>query len=464
MSRAPRWPGLLLALGVLWGGGGCPGPGECFNSPTSQQPDKQLFEVGREVSLQVPVGVTTFCDGDTVPQQVPQSVTVEVYGPENEPISATAQLSPGGERATVRFTPVVTGRFHVLVAFAPVGSLQQFGVFVAEDRRQEAPMERLTWTTTCPYVDRTLQGTWLCGPLAMRGPQGTLQALSNDSQHTVVAGDVVWVVDGARVVRYVDTGTGPLVSTGDAAFPPDRRPGDSIAPLHTRLATGDELLLLGDTHLYRYTFSAQGAVSAAPATRWTSQYNPGLGLDQTAGLMVRAGARVLVVGVIQDTVTFELRAQACPFQVSTATGAYIPVPHETCQRLVGDVVGYEDGVVWTRTSAFSNNSGRVETLRRYEASGGQLVEESALALDGQMLINVPPLRPGPTFPSLLGSNGFGVGPYAAPRWRAEKRALELELIPAPFNTSPARLGQRYLWTESQGGGVAVYPRVRPSNP
>jgi hypothetical protein len=455
---------LLLALGVLGGGSGCPDSGQCSTSPTLQRPDKQLFELGREVSLQVPVGTTTFCEGEASPQQVPQSVTVEVYGPENESISATAQLSSGGAMATVRFTPGVTGRYHVLVAFAPVGSLQQFGVFVAEDRRQEAPMERLTWTTTCPYLDRTLQGTWLCGPLAMRGPQGTLQALSNGAYHTVVAGDVVWVVDGARVVRYVDTGAGLLVATDDAPFPPDRSTGDTVPTVHARLATGTELLVLVDTHLYRYTFSAQAGVSAAPVTRWTSRYNAGMGLDQTAGILVRAGDRVLVVSIIQDSATFELRAQACPFQVGTAAGAYVPVPNETCQRLEGDVVGYEDGVVWTRTSTF-NNGGRQETLHRYTATGSGLVEDSSLALDGQVLINVPPLRSGPTYPSLLGMNTFGSGPYAAPRWRPEKRALELELIPAAFSTSPARLGQRYLWTESpQGGGVAVYPRLRASSP
>jgi hypothetical protein len=457
--RTPRWPSLLLAL-VALGGSGCPDPGECFNTSTPQPPNRQLLQAGKEAFIDVSVGFTTQCQDVDGPSQVPESVTVEVHGPENQPIPATAELFPSGMLARVRFTPPVTGRYHVLVAFAPVGSLQQFSVFVVEDRRQETPMARFGWASTCPYVDRTLQGTWLCGAMAVREPQGTSQSLANSAEQVVVAGDVVWVVEGSRVVRYVDTGTGPLVATGTAPYPP---PGGPSGPaLHARLATGDELLVATDPHLYRYTFSAEGGLRSAPATQWGQQFSPGMGADMAAALLVRAGDRVLVVHRVQDTTTFEVRTQACPFRASTATGPYAPVQGQPCQRLAGEVVGFEDGGVWTRSQAFSTN-GSEETLRRYAAVNGQLVEDGVLALDGQLLVNMGPLRPGAILPSLFSS--FGGGPYAGPRWSPEKRTMELELTPMLGSFGPARLGQRYYWVDSiQGGSVVVFPRQRPSSP
>lgn len=461
--RAPRWPSLLLALVALGGGSGCPGPvGECFNTSTPQRPNQALFEAGKEVVFQVPAGLSTFCEQVEDQAQFPESVTVEVHGPDNQPIPATAELLSGGMQARVRFMPTVTGRYHVLVAFAPVGSLQQFGVFVAEDRRSEAPLVRFSWTTSCSYVDRTLQGTWLCGPAAMRGAEGTRQELGNSSGHPVVSGDVVWLVEPSRVVRYVDTGTGPLVVTGSAPFPPNRSPTDGLVQVHARLASGNELLVATLPDLYRYTFTAEGGVQAAPATRWGPQFSGVMGQDQIAAVLVRAGSRLLVVSRSQDPATFETRTQACPFQAATATGPYAPVQGEPCQRLEGEVVGFEDSGVWTRTQAFGN-SGPLDTLRRYSVSGNRLVEEGALSLDGQLQVNVPLLGPGATLPGIFSASGLPA--FAGPRWSPEKGTMELELVPVLSNNGPTRLGQRYYWLDAfQGGVVAVYPRARPSGP
>lgn len=454
--RAARWMGLVAALLVLGGGSGCPTePQPCFGGTAPpQRPVARVFSVGREVSFDVSADLLQACDADGVMRR-PESVTVEVKDPENRPVPATAVLGPGGAMATIRFTGTVEGRHHVIVSFSPVGSLQQLGVFILADRRGEPAMARLPPFTSCSHLDRTARGTWVCGSQAWRDSEAAPQSLGGSRSTTVVAGDVVWTVDGETVRRHVDTGTGPLEPTGTAPFPPGAAQGGPYPAHHSRLATPDELVVLSDMLLHRYTFTEAGDIATEPTTRWLGPGALAFGGDSVSGLLLRTGTGLLLVSRNQDPRTFEVRAQACPFRVG-AGGSYVPVSNEACQALPGDPVGYEDGVLWTRTFATST-SVMMETLHRFTLTGGRLEESGAVALEGQLVINVPPLRPGPALPHLGAHGAFE--PFAMPRSTPVTGRVELELAPTVLGRGLPGIGERFVWLNiSDGSGIAVYPR------
>ncbi|MFP2908749.1 hypothetical protein ACLESD_27610 [Pyxidicoccus sp. 3LFB2] len=458
--KAPRWMCLLTALLALGGGSGCPGePIPCINGAPAQRQGPSVFGVGTEAVFTVGADLTRACDEPNSVRH-PESVTVEVKDPENQPVPATATLTGNGTTATIRFTPTVKGRHHVIVAFAPVGSLHQLSIFAGEDRRQEPALTTLPTGTPCLYLGRTTRGTWVCDAQARRGPDGAPQALGTTpgSGPTAVAGDVVWTVDGERVLRYVDTGTGPLQLTGTAPYPRDSTSAGSFSQgPHARLATPDELVVLGDAFLHRYTFTEAAGVDAAPTTGWVPEEAPlAFGGDLARGLLVRAGARLLVVTRTSDPRTFEPRTFACPYRPGNS-GDYRPVQGEACHTLVGEPVGYEEGVVWTHTF-ISSGPTPVSLLRRYTATSGRLQEEGAFTLDGQFILNRPSLRPGPALPFLTPLSSSA--PFVGPRWDATRGLLELELLPEHLGASAPQLGEHFLWMTGSfnGTGIRVYPR------
>ncbi|MCY1019346.1 hypothetical protein [Pyxidicoccus sp. MSG2] len=267
--KAPRWMGLLAALLALGGGTGCPGePVQCLGGTAPPRTATRVFGVGEEVAFDVLADLVKACNADGV-VRAPESVTVEVKDPENRPVPATAVLDPGGRLATIRFAGTVEGRHHVIVSFAPVGSLHQFGVFIVKDRRGEPELARVPFSASCLNLDRTTKGTWVCGNQAWRESDTEPQSLSTRPVTAAVAGDVVWTVDGDTVRRYVDTGTGALEPAGTAPYPAGASPTNSQYPgPHARLATPDELVLLSDSLLHRYTFTEAGGIATGPTAAW----------------------------------------------------------------------------------------------------------------------------------------------------------------------------------------------------
>lgn len=454
--RAPRWTGLVAALLVLAGGSGCPGepPTQCFNNASSMRPEGHVYGVGKEAAFDVAPNLVTVCGDTGLPRQ-PDSVTVEVKDPENRPVPATATLSADGSRASVRFTSQAEGRHHVIVSFAPVGSLQQFSVFVLADRRTETAMARLPTFSPCPHVDRTAHGTWVCGNVAWRDLGEQPQQLGAPQGTTVVAGDVVWTVDGDTVRRYVDTGAGPLDPAGTAPYPPGKT--TTLAP-HARLANANELVVLSDTLLHRYTFTEADGIATAPTAAWWRSGQMNLfGNDGVGAVLLRAGTRLLLVVRTQQTIGSEPRTESCAYLLDSG-GGYVRASSEPCQALAGEPVGYEDEAVWTR-NVDALTAVPQETLRRFAVSGGGRLEESgSVALDGQLITNPPLMRPGPVLP-LLATMGT-VTPYVVPRWDAERDRVALELAPAGPNFESPRVGGDFIWVKSSdGSGLSVYPRT-----
>jgi hypothetical protein len=444
---------LLFALTALLSLSGCPGPADvpCTTTPVfdgnSGRPD--AFRVGGEAQLQVFAVQTRSCD-DTTDAQSPERVTATVYDPGNHILPSDVTLRPDEQVATVRFTPRTTGRHHVLVAFAPVGSIQQLGAYVARSWSGSTSATTLP-LPRCTQLDRTSRGTWLCDGVALREPGGRAVRLGTSTlaPDVAVSGDVVWVVGEGRVRRFVDTGTelelmGSLL-LGTAA---------PVRVVQSRLATANELWVLDEHRLHRFTFSDTGVLAAAGATPWTSGSETTFGADGVMGLLVRQGPdRVLVVRMREGP-----NSQACPYQLRP-DGAFARTS-EPCQSVSGMPVGLEEGVLWTRVGEPGQTSG--QTLLRWVLRGGTLVEQGTLALDAPVPGVGASLRPGFVVPDIrLGTHASALS--VLPVVSAEQSPLGLELLPAGAS-APRELrtsSPRFYWEGAprlNNGSTVVYER------
>lgn len=407
------------------------------------------FRVGVPASLTVSALQTLSCN-DTAASQVPDSVTAEVYDPDNQLLPSSVSLSAGGTAAVVRFTPMTSGRHHVLVAFAPVGSVQQLGAYVARDWDGSPTATTLPFPR-CTQLDRTARGTWLCDGVALHeGGRTQRLGTSTLAPDVALSGNVVWVVGDGRVRRFVDTGT-DLELTGSLLL-------SASAPLSTvqsRLASENELWVLDNLRLHRFTFTDTGVLAAAGAVLWPSGSEVSFGTDSAAGLLVRAAAdRVLVVRMKQYP-----NSQACPYRLGT-DGAF-EAAKEPCQELPGQPVGYEEGVVWTRVGEPFQSTG--QTLRRWVLSDGALVEQGTLVLDSQVEGVTSALRAGFVVPDIrLGtlSTSLAVLPVVTP----DQGPLGLELLPG--NTSLASelrtASPRFYWEGDSRNNLSTLVYERPS--
>ncbi|MFY2563440.1 hypothetical protein ACN469_37950 [Corallococcus terminator] len=438
-ARASRLAAIVLAL-VL--GAGCPGdpvPGDCIQGGTSTAPTL-LAPLGQPVALLVSAATNMDCGraGDAVPE----SVTVEVQDPNNLPVEATATVNSWTWMANVRFTPTMTGRYHLIVSFAPVGSLQQFDVYVAEDERQRPSVARVTNKAECLHLARTRGGTWVCDGRAFRESGEQEQPVGQARNPAVaVVGDVVWSLFEGQVRRYVDPGTGPLVLTGTAPFPLN---ASMDTTPHTRLATEDEYVLVDATTVYRYIFREGTGVLAVPTSEWAGL--PGLTFspDGTQVIALRADTTLWLVHRLQEPVTFVARTWACPFQLG-AQDTYVPVPGKPCTPVTGEPLGYGEGVLWMRVMR-SSGQGFSSVLLRYTVTAGHGLQEAGeLPLDPGLSVSPPELRYGPTLPVVtsLTSSEF----RATPRWDSERGELLLVLLPgAGVNPGVTRISDHFTWT------------------
>ncbi|MFP2906854.1 hypothetical protein ACLESD_17770 [Pyxidicoccus sp. 3LFB2] len=445
----------LLALSALLALSSCSGDSDtpCANAPIviNTMGPPESFQVGVEAALDVPAAQTLAC-GDIDESQVPESATATVYDPGNHVIPSEVQLNRNGTLASVRFTPRTTGRHHVLVAFAPVGSVRQVGAYVAGDW-SGSPSATTLPLPRCTQLDRTTRGTWLCDGVALREPTGREVRLGTSSlpPDVAVSGNVVWVVGEGRVRRFVDTGT-ELELTGSLLLGTQA----PVRVVQSRLASENELWLLDDQRLHRFTFSDTGVLASAGATVWTSGSEQALGTDGVLGLLVRdalAPDRVLVVRMKERP-----NSQACPYQLGP-TGAFVPAS-APCLTLPGMPVGLEEGVVWTRVGEPFQATG--QTLRRWVLSGGVLAEQGSLVLDASVEGITTSLRPGFALPDIRLGTHVGAA-SVLPVGHPDESPLGLERLPAGTTVPRERrtISPRFYWegdTRLNTGSTVVYER------
>lgn len=414
---------------------------------------------GEQVSLDVsaaPVQSLSSCGDEDRPTQAPQSAAAQVFDPDNHPVPAEVSLSPDRRKAHVSFHPTVPGRHHVIVSFAPVGSLQQLTVHVARPWSGQGsgvllPLPR------CAQLDRTSRGTWVCDGVALREPGGRQVRLGSSSTppDVAISGNIVWVVGDGRVRRYVDTGT-ELELTGSLLLNPQA----PVTEIQSRLATQSELWVLGMHHLHRFTFTDTGVLTTGPAVLWATGPLTSFGLDGVRGLLVRSGEdRVLLVQVhlVQGPGFVRFDTLACPFALTPGPAGGFAATNEPCQPIPSAPVGYEEGVLWTASRPDS------QTLHRWELSEGKLVERASMVL-GQLMLPFAPLRAGFTVPAVRPPQP-GSATIATPVHFPQDTTLGLEQLPDTPLTAVTALSPRYYFhgtTDAQPGpGTLVYERPAP---
>ncbi|MCP3136514.1 hypothetical protein [Pyxidicoccus xibeiensis] len=450
---------LCLALTALLAVSGCsaddsadspcdglpPSPG---GSPLPRPPS---FRVAVPASLPISAIQQLACEGSSA-NQVAQSVTAEVFDPDNQPVPSEVMLDRSGLSATVQFTPRTTGRHHVLVAFAPVGSVQQLGIYVVGDWTGASTATTLP-LPRCTQLDRTTRGTWVCDGVALREPGGRLVRYSTSSTapDVAIAGNVVWMVGEGRVRRYVDTGT-ELELTGSLLV------NTSVRTIQSRLATEDELLVLDDANLHRFTFTDAGVLAAAGATSWLQGANVPFGVDSVSAVLVRTSERQVRV-VKMGPASASL---ACPFELGP-DGKFVATD-EPCLPLPGTPVGLEDGILWTRVGS-PNQAPFAQTLHRWVASDGTLEEEGTLAVDSPVEEVSSPLRPGFVVPDIhLGFHpgAFSVLPVVSPESKEGPLGLEVLPINAAIPRELRGASPRFYWegdNRQTTGTTVVYERL-----
>ncbi|MBJ6763489.1 hypothetical protein JGU66_22200 [Myxococcaceae bacterium JPH2] len=401
-----------------------------FGLPPGPPAHSPLVRTGRETTFIVQATLSADCGSDRAPQS-PESVEIQVYGPDNQPVPATAKLIIPSPDAEVSFVPPKPGHYHVIIRFAPVGGVLQQDVLAMADRSQVNPVASLSETDACNTVAQTTQGTWLCDGLALRGTR-TDQRLGNDLRVSV-SGDVVWTVDDRQVKRYVDTGT-ELKLTGTLAL--------MLGPDTMQLASEDELLVLVSTNLSRITFTESQGLVQTSTTRWQDPIETPPPGAPAGVLLLRAGHdQLLALGPSRNPNQGTQTVLACEFQRSTGDNWSRSV--RPCQSFGGMVVGFEEGAVWLR-DAVPDSSGSAFPLRRLEARAGQLVEVASIALPFALSLDPALMKNGPVSPIIDDTSSSRPTQTAVVRWDATRTELSLEALP-DLRTESVHANARWVW-------------------
>ncbi|MBN1206551.1 MAG: hypothetical protein JXB05_16815 [Myxococcaceae bacterium] len=399
--------------------------------------------MGQKTRLQIEALLSASCGGTTHTR--PTSVTAEVEGPGGQLIASQITLASTGATATLEFTPERPGPHHILVAFSEVGGLHQFDLHAAMDRSSEAPPQLLA--PPCPSLERTLQGAWVCAPEVLRGDT-SLGSFPNSRM--AVAGDVIWVVLGTRVERYVDTGT-ELLLTGSVTH--------SRGAVEFLRASPDELIVLHGSALARYAFQ-NGALEATGALAWSRPTLPIMpagphGVLLREGDWLALGTRSIAEGMAT--------VQVCPYERVAGT---LQPTQEVCRTIPGEIAGFEPTVLWTKDVPVPTPSGGQSwLLRRWEWSGGQLVEQGSLVLNANAVVLDRTDTSSAAVP-LVGSllTTSSTPPIiAVATWSPQLRVILLEYLD-PALTEVHASPTLYWTLNPQAMGQATSVRLRPPPP
>jgi hypothetical protein len=246
-----------------------------------------------------------------------------------------------------------------------------------------------------------------------------------------VAGDVIWVVDGSSIRRYVDTGTA-LMLTGSVSRP--------FGGIDFLLASPNELAVLLSNSLTLYTFQG-GIVSPGTATPWLRPSSP-IMPESPYGVLLREGGQLAIATRVRGDAVVDV----CPYQLLSGRFERTAA---NCQRFAGEIIGFEPGVLWTRDLPSSSSAGLANPvqLRRWVWTGGQLTEQSSMSLGIHVLVSdqprmrsavVPIVRNTPPIEGVPSSPSSGIPLiYAVPAWSPQRKALILEHLDAQLSNGYA---------------------------
>jgi hypothetical protein len=405
--------------------------------------------VGEQVSMGLSPNLADGCRFE--PQGTPDTLTVEVSGPDNLPVPAEATLgNPPTATASLKFSPDKPGRYHIFAAFDPVGGIQQFDMYAARDRSPEAPVHTLP--RTCTALERTRRGGWLCDSDFVRDG-AVVQRFSG--ARVAVAGDVVWVVNGSQVQRYVDTGAAALVSTASMT--------GGASTTEFLLASETELLAIRSPDVHRIVFD--GTATLAFKGSASLLFSSGtIGSTGLRGILVRSGEQLAVIstappsGGVQPANSFT--SQVCSYRIEPDRLLRTADP---CQTFTGDVVGYEPGALWVGTPLSFGDE--LADLRRLEWTVTGLAEEASLPLGPAFEVPRNSLTTRNSAVPVVISSASGLSSRPRPTvpvYTPERRTILLEFLDSemPKPTASSAL----LWGGTPLSSSTSRIRVRPVTP
>lgn len=190
-------------------------------------PPQDAFAVAGDV-LSVTMQLPVQC-----PEGITPRVTVSVQDPNNtnapllegEATRDAEQLPNQGVQTVVKVRSTIPGPYHFTARFDPNLGLIQRDVVAAENHRDAgaelvAPAGSLL--AQCRHIDVTPLGRPLCLTGNVRlyeRDAGVLQVLGGPLATAARVGDLLWVTDGLRVSRLVETAAG-YQGAPDASFDP----------------------------------------------------------------------------------------------------------------------------------------------------------------------------------------------------------------------------------------------------
>ncbi|HEX8702878.1 MAG TPA: hypothetical protein VF815_28845 [Myxococcaceae bacterium] len=429
---------LLPLLVALAGLTGCPEE-PCFSGGgviVTPQPPGMIL-VGEETTLRVSPNLG-FSDCGSGEIATPESLTVEVYDPDNQLVENESSLgNPSTNLSTLRFTATKPGRHHVFVAFDPVGGIQQFDFYAALDHSKQATA--LTVPQPCTSLERTQQGALVCDLDVLR--HGTyVQRFTNSL--LAVAGDVIWVVNGMRIQRYVDTGSAlTLMQTlENVQGTPEAVHGSE-----------NELVVAYNSVLQRFTVSGTG-LSTTGTAPWISSTLP---VSNTGNrlLMVRTGDRLGIITRTSPSTTNTPSYQVCAHR--NEGGRFLRTP-EPCSSFTGVLVGYEADGLWVGDpQPFSEVDFTGLRYLQWTATG--MAEQASLPLGFNLKLRTRPFywrqTAVPTVTSMALS-GTSAPLAAEPIYSSERKAILFEHMgPELFEASASK---QLFWANQ-------FPSGPPSN-
>ncbi|KFE72187.1 putative lipoprotein [Hyalangium minutum] len=440
----------LFLLGALVGLAGCPDTPCVADAPSvgSSGSTPTMVLVGEQVNVRFAPSIAPDC-GSSEPQQLPSSLSVEVYGPDNQLVaSETVFTSNSRSSATVKFRPEKPGRYHVFAAFAPIGGIHQFDLYAARDRISESTAFILP--KLCNALERTQHGGWMCDLDFIR--DSALKQNFSDGR-MAVAGNVVWVAGNSQVRRYVDTGV-ELELT--ASLP------SNLGNAQFLLATETELLSLRGLTIERVVYDGTAALSVPGQVQLPSTSGM-VGTTGLSALMVRSGDRLGIVtnapsgGVIQPMNSFT--SQICTYQIEPSR---IVRTADPCQTFSGNVVGYEPGGLWAGIQSFVG--GQLDELRWLEWTEAGISQQASLPLGFNFTVSTQPIGPRNwVVPVITTGGGVPVRTRSVvATYSPERRTILLELLDTEL-VAPYASGA-LMWTNPNATGLSARVRVRPTAP
>jgi hypothetical protein len=269
-----------------------------------------------------------------------------------------------------------------------------------------------------------------------------------------VAGDVVWVVTGSQIQRFVDTGT-ELELTATLS--------DGSSTTDALIASEAELLAIRTNGIVRIVFDGTPAL-ALKGSAFLPVSTGTVGSTNLRNLLVRSGDQLAIISNAPTSSTPQpsnaFTSQACPYRIEPER---ILRTTDPCQTFTGDVVGYEPGGLWVGTRFSFGES--LSDLRWLEMTGGRLVEQASLPLGMSFETlkhsfsarnTAVPVLVSATSP--LSSRFRPTMPVYAP----DQRTIHLEFLdsemPQPKSSTSLQ------WGATNGSGTTLRIRVRPTTP